>query len=122
MVSCTAIENYLENSGVEKTIDAVREVVNHVAPAMNNLSFTKGYTPTQWVLNSNPRDPSCLTSDEFNQTIHHDALTHPDFEEEMQRRNAAKMAFRKADADSRLHRALLRRHRSLRVPLAVGQK
>ena len=44
----TAIENYLENSGVEKTIDAVREAVNHAALAMNNLSFTRGYTPTQW--------------------------------------------------------------------------
>ena len=49
MVLRTAIENYLDNSGVEETIDAVREAVNHVAPAMNNLSFTRGYTPTQWV-------------------------------------------------------------------------
>ena len=40
----------------------------------------------------------------------------------MQRRTAAKLAFMIADADYCLRRALLCRHRSLRVPLAVGQK
>ena len=96
MVLRTAVENYLDNAAVEKTIDTVREAVNHVAPVMNNLSFTRGYTPSQWVLNSNPRDPTALTSDEFNPSIHHDALTNPDFEAEMQRRTAAKLAFMKS--------------------------
>jgi hypothetical protein len=89
MVLRTAVENYMEDSNLEKTWDAVREAVNLVAPVMNTLSFSRGYTPTQWVLSSNPKDPSQITADDFNPTIHHDALTDPDFETELQRRTTA---------------------------------
>ena len=74
------------------------------------------------VLNSNPQDLTSLTADEWNPCVQHDAVHLPDFEEELQRRTAARLAFVKADSDARIRRALLRRHRVLRVPLAVGQQ
>ena len=66
MVLRTALEHFMDMENIPKTIDGVREVVTFVAPAMNNLVFTKGYTPGQWVLNTNPRDPTAVTADEFN--------------------------------------------------------
>ena len=82
LVLRTAIEAYMEEEHMEKIVENVRDAVNHIAPIMNTLSFTKGYTPMQWVLNSNPRDPTSVTADDFNPVAHHDALTDPDFEHE----------------------------------------
>ena len=112
----------MEEEQLENIVEHVRDAVNHIAPIMNTLSFTKGYTPMQWVLNSNPRDPTSVTADDFNPVAHHDALTDPDFEDELRRRASARVAFMKADADAKLRRALLRRHRAMRMPLVVGQK
>ena len=69
-----AVENYLEGEPLEATLDNVREAVRLVSSAINNLSFTKGYTPSQWVLNTNPQDLTSLTADDFNPTTHHDAF------------------------------------------------
>ncbi len=85
-----------------------------VSTVMNQLSFTKGYMPAQWVLNSNPRGHTAVSAHNFNPTYHHDALNEPDFA-------SARTACMEADADARLRRALLRRHRALPTPLAVGQ-
>ncbi len=101
MVLRTAVENYMEDSNLEKTLEAVHEAVNHVAPVMNTLSFSRGHTPTQWVLNSNPKDTSQIAANDFNPTMHHDALTDPDFETELQRRTTARVAFMKAATQTR---------------------
>ena len=89
---------------------------------MNQLSFTKGYTPFQWVLGINPDDHSRLSSDTFNPVIHHTALTEQKYHDELLKRNAARIAFLKADASQRIRRALLRRHRELDMALSGGQK
>lgn len=65
MVLRSAIETFLDSENLENTLDNVRDAVGYVAPTMNNLAFTKGYTPTQWVLNTNPRDPTSITADIF---------------------------------------------------------
>lgn len=120
MVMRTAIDTYMQNENLPLTHEAVKQAVDHVTHAINTLSFTRGYTPAQWVLNSNPRDPSAVTADEFSPTIQNNAINDPEFAEELERRQTAKLAFMKADADSRIRRALLRRHRLLRAPLAIG--
>ena len=89
---------------------------------MNQLSFTKGYTPNQWVFGTNPDDHTKITSDSFNPAIHHAVLTEQSYHDDLLRRHAAKTAFLKADACQRIRRALLRRHRELDMVLAVGQK
>ncbi len=118
----TAVENYMSSEDLALTIDSIREAVEYVTPAMNNLSFTKGYTPSQWVLNSNPKDPTALTDDDFVLPAHYDAATDPTFADEVERRMAARTAFLRADSDARLRRALLRRHRAIKMPMAIGQK
>jgi len=117
----TALENYLTDLQTPANSDTVRDALEHVVPSMNNLSFTKGYTPSQWVLNTTPTDPSSVTSDDFCPTVQHDALHDPTFADQLEKRMFAKMAFVKADADDRIRRALLRRHRTLTAPLSVGQ-
>ena len=69
-----------------------------------------------------PQGPTSITHDTWNPSAHHDALTLPAFEEELERRKCARMAFIKADSDARLRRALLRRHRTIKMPLVIGQK
>ena len=122
MVFRTACENYMDNENLERTKANVKEAVEYVAPVLNTLSFTKGYTPSQWVLNTNPQDQSNITADTYNPSTQHDALHDEDFAAELRRRISARQAFIKADADARIRRALLRRHRILRCPLQVGQK
>jgi hypothetical protein len=121
MVMRDAVEEYIELEGPPKTIDTVREAVSYLAPAMNTLSFTRGYTPSQWVLNTNPRGPSSITTDDFNPVAHKDALEDDDFASMLDKRQSARVAFIRADADARLRRALLRRHRAIKTPLVVGQ-
>jgi len=121
MVLRSAVEGYMQSENLPSTVEGVRDAVSRVAPLLNTLAFNKGYTPAQWVLNTNPEDPSKILSDDFNPALHHNAVYDPTFEEELRRRMAARIAFVKADADQRIRRALLRRHRTLRMPLAVGQ-
>ena len=85
LVLRTAIETYMADEQLSRTLSSVREAVMHVTPAMNQLSFVKGYTPSQWVLNTNPKDASSLLADEFNPSVHHDALHDRTFEEELKR-------------------------------------
>ncbi len=84
------------------TLDSVREAVFQVSPVTKLLSFTNGYTPAQWVSNSNPRDPTVASADNFNPTCHHDALSEQDFAAELGRRVSARTALMRADADARL--------------------
>ena len=114
-----AIELYLRDTRLPVGRDSVIQALNHIIPAMNTLSFTKGYTPSQWVLNTNPTDHASIIADQFNPAVHHTAITEQGFHDELVRRNTARIAFLKADASQRIRRALLRRHRELDMVLAV---
>ena len=116
----TALETFLDEENLPPEADSVRTALEYVAPVLNELAFTRGYTPAQWVLNKNPQDPTSITHDTWNPSAHHDALTLPAFEEELERRKCARMAFIKADSDARLRRALLRKHRTIKMPLVVA--
>ena len=98
MVLRAAIETYMQEENLQPTLAGVREAVDHVVPAMNQLSLTRGYTPAQWVLNTNPQDPSAILADDFNASIQHDALHDREFEAQLQKRLSARSAFIKADA------------------------
>ena len=45
LVMRAAIETYMETEKLELTIQNVREAVDHVAPALNTLSFNKATPP-----------------------------------------------------------------------------
>ncbi len=49
-----AMETYSKQEILPMTLVSVREAVFQVSPVMNQLSFTKGFTPAQLFLNSNP--------------------------------------------------------------------
>ena len=63
MVLRDALEKYMEYEQISKTKDDIRDALTYVAPAINQLTYNKGYTPSQWVLNTNPRDATSLTYD-----------------------------------------------------------
>ena len=65
LVMRAAIEAYMETEKRELAIQNVREAVDRVAPVLNALSFNKGYTPAQWALNTNPRDPTTILGDDI---------------------------------------------------------
>ena len=95
----TAAETYLQH---ESTLVKFSEAVTHVAASMNSVALTRGFTPPQWILNSNPRDPSAITSDDFNPSVHHGALEDPEFAAELERRSIARLGFVKAGSNARL--------------------
>ena len=42
--------------------------------------ITKGYTPAQWVLGTNPTDEARILSDQFNPAVHQAALTEASYQ------------------------------------------
>ncbi len=46
MVLRTAVETYMDDSNLEKTLKAAREAVKHVTPVMNTLSHEAARRPS----------------------------------------------------------------------------
>jgi hypothetical protein len=117
------LEHYIEDRALEPRIDSLKEAVCYVPQQINTLSFSRGYSPAQWVLGQHPDLRTDLTSDFFNFAVQHEiAEGDSEFAAMIERRTAAKVAFVRADTDARLRRALHRRQRRLLDPCAVGQR
>ena len=91
-----AIELYLRDNNLPPGRNSAIQALDHIVPVMNTLSFTRGYTPAQWVLGQNPAEHNSLTADKFNPSVHHTALTEQEYHDELVRRNTARVAFLKA--------------------------
>jgi len=97
----------------------VRKALTYVLPQVNAAPSVAGYSPTQWLLGKQIRLPGELSQDSLNPAH---LGGHPNFEELLKHRNAAKRALLDAETDSKLRRALLRKYQGSNIPLKNGQK
>ncbi|CAJ1404806.1 unnamed protein product [Effrenium voratum] len=111
-----AVEIYLADHQ-DHSRDAVRKALDYMVPQINALPNVHGYSPAQWVLGKQPKLPGELTEDGLNPGH----LQPGDFEDVLAQRAAAKYALIRADTDTKLRRALLRRYSGHNKTLEVGQ-
>ena len=113
-----AIEVYLTDLKKEGH-QAIREALTYILPQVNATPSVAGYSPTRRVIGKQVRLPGELAMD----SVRPSALGgHPNFEEMLVCRNAAKQALIEAETDSKLRRALLRKYQGNNIPLKVGQR
>ena len=94
--------------------NAIREAISYVVPELNATPSPSGFSPSQWVLGQQPSFPGELLGSSL-APMHLETS----FENELNKRNAAKIAIIHADTDQRLRRALLRKYAG---PLQPGMK
>ena len=115
-----AVELYMLDKG-KKTKKTLLEAAIYCPGQINSMSYTRGFTPAQWVLGRAPRDTLSLTSSIFNpgMTTNNEP---EDFTEIQQKRLSAQMAFLKADPDARLRRAMHQNYKQNKHQVVVGQR
>ena len=95
-----SLEFYMEEVG-KKDMDSLKEAAIYVRNRINNLSFTKGFSPYQWVVGKTPQQEMSLIADHFSPGVDiADDATH--FALQQAKRVRAGAAFLKADADLKL--------------------
>ena len=100
------------------SINGLREALAYTLPQINSNPSVAGYSPSQWVIGYQPSFPGDLLAEGLNPCHLDGSLS---FEQQLEKRSAAKQALNKADADRRLRRALLRRYAGTNVVLEPGQ-
>ena len=111
-----ALEIFMNDYGTSGG-NAIREAISYVVPQLNANPSTSGFSPSQWVLGQQPSFPGELLGSSL-APMHLEA----NFEDELNKRNAAKIAIIHADTDQRLRRALLRKYAGTNTPLQPGMK
>ena len=113
-------EVFMDDLG-ERTKRNLVQAAIYVAGQINQLSFVKGFTPTQWITNKSVTDIGSLTEDAFLAESGHpgrrDCLC-GGAEAEL----AARQAFFKADGDAKLRRAMNCAYYENMNVLKVGQQ
>ncbi len=112
-----SVEIYMDDLELT-SIDGLRQALAYVLPQINSTPTVAGFSPSQWVLGFQPNFPGDLLAEGLNPS-HLDGSV--SFEQQLERRTAAKQALIKADTDRRLRRALLRRYAGTNVVLEPGQ-
>ena len=114
-----ALEIYMDDRG-GRNVKSLLEAAIYCPGQINNMSYTNGYTPTQWVLGRSAADAHSLTASVFNPGL----VSMTDSEEFMkvqEKRLAAQTAFLKADTDLRLRRAMMQNYKESKYQVSVGQ-
>ena len=114
------LELYMDEKG-ERTKKTLLEAAIYCPGQINNLNYTNGYTPAQWVLGRSSADAHSLTADLFNPGAV-SMTDHTDFSHVQQKRLAAQTAFLKADTDLRLRRAMMQNYKEVKNKVVVGQQ
>ena len=115
-----ALEIYMEDEG-EANLTNLKEAAIYVPPRINQMSFVKGFTPTQWVLGRAPAQELSLTAELYNPGIDAmDEQTH--FALIQDRRLRAGQAFLRADSDAKLRRAMNQKYYESKDRVLVGQR
>eukprot|EP00438_Fugacium_kawagutii_P005098 Skav221528 [mRNA] locus=scaffold1248:283612:287211:- [translate_table: standard] len=115
-----SLELYMEDRGARDR-KTLLEAAIYCPGQINSLSYTRGFTPTQWVLGRSASDSFSLTSSIFNPGL--SPMNDPlDFNQVQSKRLAAQTAFLKADSDARLRRAMLQNYRKVKQQVVVGQR
>lgn len=104
----------------------MQTLVSHLCAAKNMMSRIRGYSPSQWVLATQPRLPeSLMIEDEADDAIPFRDVPEDDtseFAQVIRMRDAARKAFVAADTDARLRRAVAARTRPDRLTFATGDR
>ena len=115
-----ALELYMDDLG-GRTEKHLLEAAIYVPHQINNMSFVRGFTPTQWVMGKAVASTLSLTAETFNPGV--DEIDEPTaFAAVQRRRLRAQEAFIRADNDARLRRAMNRNFKENGSDCAVGQK
>ena len=114
-----SLEIYMQERG-KRDKKTLEEAAIYCPGQINSLSYTRGFTPAQWVLGRSAADTYSLTAGVFNPSL--SPMNDPlDFNQIQAKRLAAQMAFLKADSDARLRRAMLQNFKKTRHYIVVGQ-
>ena len=114
------LELYMDDKGA-RTKKTLLEAAIYCPGQINNLSYTNGYTPAQWVLGRSAADAHSLTADMFNPGLV-SMTDQSDFQNVQAKRLTAQTAFLKADTDLRLRRAMMQNFRENKNQISVGQQ
>eukprot|EP00435_Cladocopium_sp_Y103_P055618 s618_g18.t1 len=115
-----ALELYQDDLG-RHDLSALKEAAIYVPHAINQTAMVKGFTPQQWVLGKSMTHVHGLTSEIFNpgQEPLDEAGA---FSQIQKRRQAAQIAWIKADSDAKLRRAFNQKFQDVTEQLVVGQR
>ena len=71
-----ALELHMDDKGGH-TLSVLKDAAIYVPPKLNGMSFTTGFTPTQWVLGKTPQQDLSLMSELYNPGVDNiDEATH----------------------------------------------
>ena len=101
-----------EESGPSVTVD---ELLDLTVAAKNECHAIRGYSPNQWSFGCGHDRLESFLQNEHQLPLQCERLSNLTFEEQLQRRNAAKIIFLKSDARRRVQRAVLFRRRKEQV-------
>ena len=115
-----SLELYMDEIG-GATLPALKEACIYVPPRINQMSFTKGFSPAQWVLGRTPAQELSLSHELFNPGV--DSLdSQTDFARIQQKRLNAATSFLKADTDAKLRRAMTQKFYESKDRVSIGQR
>ena len=114
-----SLELYMDELG-SPTLHNLKEAAIYVPPRINQMSFTKGFSPYQWVIGKTPAQELSLTAELFNPGAGADERQA--FAEVQERRLKASVAFLKADTDAKLRRAMNQKFYQLKDQVVIGQR
>ena len=117
-VTRRALELYMEDIG-SITNKGLEEACIYVPPRINQLSWTRGFSPYQWVIGKTPQQDLSLTSELYNPGVDPDDATA--FVKTQEKRMKAACAFMKADSDAKLRRAMNQKYMELKDEIRLGQ-
>lgn len=117
-VTRRALELYMEdiNSVTNKGLE---EACIHVPPRINQLSWTRSFSPYQWVIGKTPSQDLSVTSELYNPGMDPDDAT--SFTRTQEKRMRAACAFLKADSDAKLRRAMNQKYMEMKQEIRLGQ-
>lgn len=118
-VTRRALELYMEDID-SVTTKGLEEACIHVPPRINQLSWTRGFSPYQWVIGKTPSQDLSLTSELYNPGYAPDDAT--SFTRTQEKRMRAACAFLKADSDAKLRRAMNQKYMEMKQEIRLGQK
>ena len=117
-VTRRALELYMEDIN-SVTNNGLEEACIHVPPRINQLSWTRGFSPYQWVIGKTPSQDLSLTSELYNPGMDPDDAT--SFTRTQEKRMRAACAFLKADSDAKLRRAMNQKYMEMKHEIRLGQ-
>ncbi len=117
-VTRRALELYMEDID-NITNKGLEEACIYVPPRINQLSWTRGFSPYQWVIGKTPQQDLSLTSELYNPGVDPDDAT--SFVKAQEKRMRAACAFLRADSDAKLRRAMNQNYMELKDEIRLGQ-